>query len=68
MYLGGFTGSGISGAPDPFYRVAVIVRVAAELYLAVVVVRDVLVPRHDPVRADGLTDDPAEPSCAPVPA
>jgi uncharacterized membrane protein len=68
LYLGSFTASGISGAPDPFYRVAVVVRVAAELYLAAVIVRDVLVPRHDPVRADGLTDDPAEPSCAPVPA
>ena len=27
-----------------------------------IVVRDVLLPRHDPVRADGLTDDPAEPT------
>jgi uncharacterized membrane protein len=68
LYLGGFTASGISGAPDHVYWAAILVRVAAELYLAAVVVRDVLVPRHDPVRADGLTDDPAEPSCAPVPA
>jgi uncharacterized membrane protein len=64
LYLGGFTASGISGAPDRFYWVGILARVAAELYLAVLVVRDVLTPRHDPVRADGLTDDPAEPSCA----
>ena len=35
-----------------------LVRVAAEVYLAVVVVRDILQPWRDPVRADGLTDDP----------
>jgi hypothetical protein len=35
---------------------------AAEVYVAVLVVRDILLPYHDPVRADGLTDDPAEPS------
>ena len=39
-----------------------LVRMAAELYIAVLVVRDVLQPAHDPVRADGLTDDPAEPT------
>jgi uncharacterized membrane protein len=64
LYLGGWTASASSGAPDRFYWFAILVRMAAELYLAGVVVRDVLDPRHDPVRADGLTDDPAEPVAA----
>ena len=37
-------------------------RIAAELWLAGVIVRDILVPWRDPVRADGVTDDPMEPS------
>jgi uncharacterized membrane protein len=62
LYLGGYTASASSGQPDRFYWFAVFVRVAAELYLVVLVVRDVLLPHHDPVRADGLTDDPADPA------
>jgi len=44
---------------DDTYAVAIAVRVAAELWLAGVVVRDILRPEHDPVRADLVTDDPA---------
>ena len=61
LYLGNFTASSASGAPDTVYWLAILVRVAAELYLAAVVIRDVLVPWHDPVRKDGLTDDPLHP-------
>ena len=64
LYLGGWTASASSGEPDRFYWVAILVRVAGELYLAGMVVRDILQPWRDPVRADGVTDDPAEPSCA----
>jgi uncharacterized membrane protein len=62
LYLGGWTASASSGQPDRFYWMAIVVRMAAEVYVAVLVVRDILLPYHDPVRADGLTDDPAEPS------
>jgi uncharacterized membrane protein len=68
LYLGGWTASGASGQPDRVYWLAIVVRVAAELYLAALVVRDILQPWRDPVRADGLTDDPAFPAeLAPVP-
>ena len=67
LYLGGWTASASSGQPDRFYWFAILVRMAAEVYIAVVVVRDVVQPWRDPVRADGLTDDPAEPSCEPAP-
>ena len=62
LYLGGWTESAASGQQDRFYWLAILVRVGAELYLAGRVVQDVLQPWRDPVRADGLTDDPAEPS------
>lgn len=67
FYLGGWTASATSGAPDRFYWLAIAVRMSAEVYLAVLVVRDIWAPWHDPVRADGLTDDPAEPTSDPVP-
>ena len=67
LNLGGWTASAASGAPDRFYWFAILVRMAAEVYVAVLVVRDVLNPWRDPVRADGLTDDPAEPSSVPAP-
>jgi uncharacterized membrane protein len=69
LYLGGWTASATSGAPDAFYGWAIVIRVLAELYVAALVVRDILQPWHDPVRADGLTDDPAEPlPTSPAPA
>ncbi len=70
LYLGGFTSSSTGGAPDPAYSWAIVVRVAAELYLAGMVVRDILRPWRDPVRlgaaADGLDGDPMHPAAAPV--
>lgn len=46
------------GAVDWPYALAVVVRVLGELFLVVLVVRDILRPWDDPVRADGLSDDP----------
>ena len=57
LYLGSYTASATSGAQDPAYSVAILLRVAAELYLAGVVVRDVLRPWHDPARTH-LDEDP----------
>jgi uncharacterized membrane protein len=65
-YLGQFTASASTGGQDRVYMVATLVRMACELYLAAIVVRDILQPWHDPVRADGITDDPMEPSSDPV--
>jgi len=60
LYLGQYTAPGASGEPDRLYWVAIAVRVLCELYLMAVVVRDILVPWRDPVREDGITDDPME--------
>ena len=61
LYLGEFTAPGASGEPDRFYWLAILVRVLCELYLVAVVVRDIWSPWRDPVRADGLTEDPMQP-------
>ena len=66
LYLGGWTASASAGVPDQLYAFAILVRMAAEVYLAVMVVRDIVQPWRDPVRADGLTDDPAEPTAVPA--
>jgi uncharacterized membrane protein len=61
LYLGGYTASGTAQAVDPAYPWAIVLRVCAELYLAAVVVRDVLVPSRDPVlseRGSGRTSTP----------
>ena len=48
-YLAGLLDA--AGRPDAgFYWMAILLRMATELYLVVIVARDVLVPRHDPVR------------------
>ncbi len=68
LYLGGFTSSATSGAPDPAYSAAILIRVAAELYLAVVVVRDIVRPWHDPVAPEPVARPPATPDVALTPA
>jgi uncharacterized membrane protein len=47
-----------AGAHDWVYALAIFVRIAGELFIAVLVIRDIFSPWHDPVRADGLSDDP----------
>ncbi len=45
------------GLSDGSYHAAIWIHVAGTVYLAIMVIRDILRPEHDPVRADG-TDDP----------
>ena len=61
-YLGGFlapTGGGDVG----FYWVAIIVRMAGELYLVALVARDIVRPEHDPVQ-DPVVDPVIDPALA----
>ena len=59
-YLGGWLEEAVGGGA-PVYDIAIWVRVAAQLYLVAVVVRDILRPEHDPVTVDdpvpGLPED-----------
>ncbi|WP_296602717.1 glycosyltransferase 87 family protein [Nocardioides sp.] len=49
-YLGGFLAPA-AGGDAGFYWAAIVLRLAAELWLVAMVVRDIWSPRHDPVRA-----------------
>ncbi|HET8604293.1 MAG TPA: glycosyltransferase 87 family protein [Marmoricola sp.] len=49
IYLGGWL-QGSSGTGSPAYDAAIVVRAAAELGLAALVVRDMVRPEHDPAR------------------
>ncbi len=55
-YLGGYLEAG--GGGTPVYDAAIWVRVAAQLLLCAVVVREVLRPAHDPVRTDPVWPAP----------
>jgi uncharacterized membrane protein len=55
-HLGGFLAPGDSSA-DRIYWLAVIIRMCTQSWVAVLVIRDILLPQHDPVRAGGV-DDP----------
>ena len=48
-YLGSFLAPGDGGDAE-FYWFAILLRMAGELYLVAVVVRDIWWPTHDPVR------------------
>jgi hypothetical protein len=49
-YLGGWLEESTGGG-SPVYDLSIWVRVAAQLYLVAVIVRDILRPQHDPVRS-----------------
>nr|WP_246280263.1 glycosyltransferase 87 family protein [Nocardioides daedukensis] len=50
-YLGGFLEAGGDGE-SPMYWVAIVLRMLTELYLVVIVVRDILLPQHDLVERE----------------
>lgn len=47
-----------AGDPDWVYALAIVIRILGVIYLMAMVVRDIVRPWHDPVRKDGLSDDP----------
>lgn len=56
-YLGGFLAPA-GGGDAGFYWVAILLRVAGEVWLIAMVVRDILRPEHDPVVASAEPDEP----------
>jgi hypothetical protein len=44
------------------YATAVFIHIAATIYFAVMVIRDIVRPEHDPIRTDGFTDDLDDPA------
>lgn len=56
LHLGGWLVA-TDGTETPFYALAILLRMAAEIYLMALVVRDVLRPEHDPVGGDDAVPD-----------
>jgi uncharacterized membrane protein len=54
-------GTDDKGLPYGWYVAAVLVHMAATAFFAVMVVRDVLAPEHDPIRSDGVPDHEDDP-------
>jgi uncharacterized membrane protein len=60
MLLAGYPpGTPNRGLDKEAYGVTVALHIAGTLWLCWMIVRDIRSPQHDPVRADGLQDDPA---------
>lgn len=59
MYLA-YTGSGDKhqGLPPEGYQLVILAHLLGTLYLCALIVRDALLPEHDPVRRDDGSDDP----------
>ena len=57
-HLQGLTYPDQANVPEWTHNGATFLRIAATLWVCAMIVRDVLAPEHDPVRADGV-DDPA---------
>ena len=60
-YLAGYGIEDASALQGPEYAVAILIRMLATIYLAALVVQDMLVPAYDPVRSDGDPDDADDP-------
>lgn len=58
LHLGQHLFPPVADAPDRMYWFAVLIRMAATAYLCAVVVRDIVVPAEDVVRAGDAVDDP----------
>ncbi len=59
-YLAGFN-SADQGLPAGWYAAAITIHIAATGYFAVMVIRDIYQPAHDPVRTDGWPQDSDDP-------
>ncbi|MEU8757811.1 glycosyltransferase 87 family protein [Streptomyces sp. NPDC048659] len=58
FYLAYTSSGNKQGLPTDGYQFAIVLHLLGTLYLCVMVVRDILAPHRDPVRADG-SDDPS---------
>ncbi|MHB1165918.1 MAG: glycosyltransferase family 87 protein [Candidatus Nanopelagicales bacterium] len=60
-FLAGYGIDDTTGLTGQQYATAVIVHVVATGYFAIMVIRDIYAPEHDPIRRDGLADDSDDP-------
>ncbi|MCF2532184.1 glycosyltransferase 87 family protein [Yinghuangia sp. KLBMP8922] len=58
MYIESYATEGSKGLSQNAYHVVILIHLLGILYITALVVRDILMPEHDPVRRDG-SDDPS---------
>lgn len=64
-FLVGYGNEQVQGLTQQWYAVAVIVHIAATGFFAVMVIRDIVQPEHDPIRNDGFAEDADDPGGGP---
>ena len=64
-FLVGYGNADQKGLTQQWYAVAIIVHIAAIIYFAIMVIRDIVQPEHDPVRNDGFAEDVDDPGGGP---
>jgi len=61
-FLVGYGVDNIKGLTPQLYATAVFIHIAATMYFAIMVIRDIVHPEHDPIRTDGFADDCDDPA------
>ena len=64
-FLVGYGNADVKGLTQQWYALAILVHIAATSYFAIMVIRDIVQPEHDPVRSDGFTEDADDPGGGP---
>jgi uncharacterized membrane protein len=64
-HLAGYDIENAQALSTELYALATFVHIAATVYFAVMVIRDMVKPEHDPVRTDGVVDDEDDPGGGP---
>ena len=64
-HLAGYDVEDAKALGTELYAIATLIHVAATVYFAVMVIRDMLKPEHDPVRSDGIDADADDPGGGP---
>jgi len=60
-FLVGYGIEDTKGLTPQWYATATLVHIAATVYFAAMIVRDILRPEHDPIRTDGFAEDQDDP-------
>lgn len=61
-FLVGYGVNDAKGLTPQLYAAATFIHIAATIYFAVMVIRDIVQPEHDPIRTDGFADDTDDPA------
>lgn len=64
-FLVGYGGADAKGLTPQWYAMAVIVHIAVTVFFALMVIRDIVHPEHDPIRTDEFPEDRDDPGGGP---